>query len=145
MKRQRNTMLSHIVYLSDSTNFISWSLIKDILLSSDENNKNKNVTGILFGHGMNFLQVLEGDETVIKKLYKHIAKDQRHQNITLLDFGPVAERKFSDWNMKGFNFNNLPKEKQQHILNKYCDAGEDFFLPNEKKSCLAFIDEITQL
>ena len=138
-------MLSHIVYLSDSTNFISWSLIKDILLFSDENNKNKNVTGILFGHGINFLQVLEGDKVVIKNLYEHIAKDERHQNITLLDFCPIAERKFKGWSMKGFNFANLPKEQQQHILNKYCDAGEYFYLPTETKSCLAFIDELTQL
>jgi len=138
-------MLSHIVYLSDSTNFISWDLIKDILLFSDENNKNKNVTGILFGHSMNFLQVLEGDKAVIKNLYEHIAKDERHQNIILLEFVPITERKFSDWSMRGFNFNNLPKEKQQHILNKYCGAGEEFFLPTETKSCLAFIDELTQL
>ncbi|MBA6327567.1 BLUF domain-containing protein [Colwellia sp. MB02u-6] len=138
-------MLSHIVYLSDSTNFINWSLIKDILLCSDENNKNKNVTGILFGHGINFLQVLEGDKIIIKNLYEHIAKDERHENIILLDFCPITERKFSGWSMKGFNFNNLPKEQQQHILNKYCPASEYFYLPTEKKSCLAFIDELTQL
>jgi hypothetical protein len=145
MKRQRNTMLSHIVYLSDSTNFISWALIKDILLFSDENNKKINVTGILFGHGVNFLQVLEGDEAVIKKLYEHIAKDERHKNIVLLDFSPIAKRKFSGWSMQGFNFNNLPKEQQQRILNKYCADGEEFFLPTEIKSCLAFIDELTPL
>jgi hypothetical protein len=63
------------------------------------NNKRAGVTGALLLTGNWFVQVLEGDEATVRSLYDTIAKDPRHDSVTLLDSGDVAERVFARWSM----------------------------------------------
>jgi hypothetical protein len=46
-----------------------------------------------------FLQLIEGEEPVVKQLYKTIAKDGRHQSSMIMREGPISVRFFSDWSM----------------------------------------------
>ena len=53
-----------------------------------------------------FLQILEGEESVVRALYyDHIVVDPRHRRCRVLGAGACAERSFADWNM-GFRVAN---------------------------------------
>lgn len=63
------------------------------------NNKRQHITGALLLDGEHYVQVLEGDETLVRELYEHIAKDPRHDSVALLESGTVEQRVFSRWSM----------------------------------------------
>jgi hypothetical protein len=73
--------------------------ILDILSASRRNNKEYNITGCLIYHKDTFIQILEGEKKDVKKIFKKIIHDFRHQEIALLWEGTCKERAFSAWNM----------------------------------------------
>jgi hypothetical protein len=62
-------------------------------------NKARQVTGALLLSGDSFVQVLEGDEAVVRGLYDTIAGDPRHGSVTLLEAAVVPQRRFARWAM----------------------------------------------
>jgi len=56
---------------------------------------------LLYREGF-FIQALEGEQEVVESLYKKIAKDRRHKNVTLVYTHEIDKRGFGDWSM-GFN------------------------------------------
>jgi hypothetical protein len=53
---------------------------------------------LLYDKG-SFLQLLEGEEPVVRALYDKICKDGRHASPALLWVGDVDERSFGEWSM----------------------------------------------
>ena len=92
-------MIYYLVYLSSSTDLFSVKDLADVLNVSRKNNSSLNVTGILLYHEGSILQVLEGDEAVVKNLYAKIEKDARHKNVVQMVGGTNSERSFPDWSM----------------------------------------------
>ena len=45
------------------------------------------------------MQLLEGEQEIIERLYKRIEKDKRHFNVELMQTGHVNERIFTKWAM----------------------------------------------
>lgn len=45
------------------------------------------------------MQVLEGPEQAVLKLYMQITLDKRHNSCQIIHFSPVKERMFEDWAM----------------------------------------------
>ena len=88
-----------LIYSSRSIDTIDEIDITAILNTSRDFNKKNKITGCLLYHNNEFIQILEGDEIVVKKLYASILKDKRHHNILLLAEGLKQERDFKDWNM----------------------------------------------
>jgi hypothetical protein len=78
---------------------MSESDVDNLLKQSRQINQDNEVTGILFFGGTDFLQVLEGTESVIIKLYTKIMDDPRHKNCHLLDISLGQSRFFSEWSM----------------------------------------------
>ena len=63
------------------------------------NNKARSITGaLLLGDGA-FVQMLEGDEAAVGVLFERIARDPRHDTVTLLESGPAPARLFARWAM----------------------------------------------
>lgn len=88
-----------LVYSSEPKKRMMKSHLYKILRQSRINNKLDNVTGLLvFVDGM-FLQVLEGQDDSVKKIFERIKADERHQNINILFEGNVEERAFPKWEM----------------------------------------------
>lgn len=79
--------------------------VKSILDVARVNNPAKGITGFLCFDGHRFLQILEGEKTVIQELYASIERDTRHKDIELLHQGDISERSFSEWSMA---YDNLP-------------------------------------
>lgn len=89
-----------LVYASRAAdNFSETDLIDILKLARLENGKT-GVTGVLIYHNGYFLQMLEGDFSIINTLfYEHICKDTRHNNIATLFQEYKPKRDFPNWNM----------------------------------------------
>jgi len=45
------------------------------------------------------MQLLEGDEQIIRKLFNKIVTGERHESVVLLQIGKYEQRCFTDWSM----------------------------------------------
>lgn len=93
-----------LVYASSATRPFSGDDLGDLLKVSRENNAGLGITGMLPYKDGNFLQVLEGEEGVVRALYEKIRADPRHGGEITLQQGFVEGRQFPDWSM---GFRNL--------------------------------------
>ncbi len=116
-------MLYRIIYLSSGLKDLTSSDVKEILVKAKENNREKNITGVLLYLDKNFIQVLEGEKEDVLKLYQKISLDHRHKNVIKVIEGNIASRQFDRWDMgfieidsddlkdlsefKDFNFKNI--------------------------------------
>ena len=96
-----------LVYVSSAVRQFSPSELVDLLANCHENNATLGITGMLLYKDGNFMQVLEGDQEVVRPLYAKIGRDPRHRGLLTLLQGPLAERQFPDWSM-GFRDLNAP-------------------------------------
>jgi hypothetical protein len=91
--------MHHIVYMSQATDHLTPITLVTLLMQARTLNERQHVTGALvYGHGQ-FMQVIEGEEAVVKNLYERIARDPRHRNVFTLSDKPIANRRFAEWSM----------------------------------------------
>lgn len=118
--------LIQIIYASSAWQLLSEDEILNILEVSRENNAKRNITGILLYKDGNFLQVLEGDEEAVTRLYQTIERDQRHKGLILLAKRKIAEREFPDWSMGFVNLGTIDPASvpgYSSILNEPFDSA----------------------
>lgn len=89
----------YIIYLSAATQLMSDEELKEILVISNKNNRQQQVTGMLLYSDGNIIQVLEGDRQTVKALYTKISYDSRHHHIIKISEGEISQRNFPDWSM----------------------------------------------
>ncbi|MCH2535657.1 MAG: BLUF domain-containing protein [Bdellovibrionales bacterium] len=97
--------LVRLIYVSEFKTDKSSGELKNIIENSKLKNKELSITGILCADGDYYLQCLEGARDVINSLYGKIISDDRHKNVTLLEYTEVTERTFSNWYMNMIVFN----------------------------------------
>jgi hypothetical protein len=92
--------LYHLIYQSKATRAFSDDDLTQLLSKARDFNTQYKVTGLLlYGYG-SFLQILEGDDDIVKALYYlRIAADPNHQNLRVLREGFVEKRLFDQWAM----------------------------------------------
>lgn len=88
-----------LLYFSQATHVISEKQIVDILHSSRKNNAILDITGVLIHGGGLFMQVLEGREQAVIRLYAKMLDDRRHENCRIIYISPASERIFQGWSM----------------------------------------------
>ena len=88
-----------LVYLSRASERFEETSLLELLKTSRENNASLGVTGLLLYKDGNFLQLLEGEQATVQKLYAKIESDPRHYNVTTLMEGPLDQRQFPAWSM----------------------------------------------
>lgn len=89
----------YLLYSSKASYLFMKGDLPRILTTSRSNNTARKVTGILLFYNNNFIQVLEGDELVVKQIFEVISNDKRHNGVTKLLEGFSADRQFPDWAM----------------------------------------------
>jgi hypothetical protein len=98
----------HIIYSSQAKEAMTLTTLVVLLMQARSLNEQQHVTGALvYGNGQ-FIQVMEGDEAVVKDLYKRIFKDSRHSDVRKLAEGPILSRSFAQWSMA---FGEVPADK----------------------------------
>ena len=89
----------HLVYASSATKAFTKLELQELLQKARNNNVELGLTGMLLYKDGNFMQVLEGQKEVVRKLANTIEADDRHTGILVLLQGESEERNFPDWSM----------------------------------------------
>ena len=87
-----------LIYSSGIEPYLGDIDISSLLYAARQSNAEHKITGILLHINGKFIQVLEGEEAPVKKLYEIIDRDRRHKNLKILlekDMGvdPMLRRK----------------------------------------------------
>ena len=88
-----------LAYVSATSSAMSQDEIVALLVQSRANNSRVGVTGALLYHRGRFVQILEGDEQAVLRLYRTISRDQRHGDIHELSRQQIPTRQFPRWTM----------------------------------------------
>jgi hypothetical protein len=100
-------MLVRLVYASRAVAAVDQEELVAILRKSKANNPKLGITGVLcFSEGI-FLQALEGGRSAVNQLYNRITTDSRHNNVELLCYDEIGERRFASWSMGQVNVARL--------------------------------------
>lgn len=121
-------MLVRLLYASRAVD-TSPGAIEAILTQAREHNPSCGITGILCYGGGIFLQAIEGGRMAVSELFGHIQKDPRHQDVALLHFEEITERRFGGWtmgqvNLGKLNASTLLKYSEKATLDPYAVSGK---------------------
>ena len=100
-------MMYELIYHSTASRGFDINSLRDILITARIFNSENQITGCLVYHQTEFMQILEGQEEVVKDLYKKLQTDPRHYNLNILSQGPIEERAFADWTMAYYDLSSL--------------------------------------
>ncbi len=88
-----------LVYTSISTHSMSENELQDILKISRKRNEASGITGMLLYLDPFFMQVLEGEDSVLVQLFERIKKDPRHHKTSPIYKESIQDRRFKNWTM----------------------------------------------
>ena len=136
-----------LIYSSGIEPYLGDIDIPSLIYAARQSNVEHKITGILLHINGKFIQVLEGEEASVKKLYEIISRDRRHKNLKILLEKEIDDRQFDGWDM-GFK-NITEKELNEHpILKSYLedkasDNSSDVYnflvgLNSDQECCEAF-------
>lgn len=91
--------LFQLVYESTEARSMTEADLRALLRKARAKNDKLGVTGLLLYAQGRFLQVLEGPESAVRRLYATIQEDPRHINVETLLTTPTDERTFPNWEM----------------------------------------------
>ena len=101
-----------LTYASTATWHLSKSDLNELLAQCRKNNANLGITGLMLYKDGNFMQVLEGEESMVRSIYAKISSDPRHKGEILLQQGALEERQFPGWSM---GYRNLDSQEARSI------------------------------
>ena len=91
--------LTQLIYSSRPFGFDD-GILSQILMTARRNNANAHVTGCLICRGDLYLQLLEGPEEGVNRLYEAIFEDDRHLEVTRRMHRQIETRLFDGWAMR---------------------------------------------
>ena len=99
------------------------SLIK-ILDASTRYNHAAGVTGLLMHGGGMFMQVLEGADAEVFRLYVKLLDDPRHTDCNVILVTSIEKRMFADWAMAAMNVPDIEFQQLQEIVSHRYETVE---------------------
>lgn len=132
-----------LVYKSKAKENISQFEIEAILETAQSFNKANELTGCLIFHNNYFIQLLEGNEEILRTLYTRIAKDTRHTDVELLYEKTKSQRNFENWGMAFVNLDEndgFTKKLFEDNVTTYAEIT-----PKITKASDIFWDEVKEL
>lgn len=100
-------MLYELLYTSVASTALTPEQQVALLEQAHSTNQKIGITGLLVYHRREFMQILEGEEAVVKALYAKICQDDRHTSVNTFWEGTIAERSFSGWSMGFVNIADI--------------------------------------
>jgi hypothetical protein len=92
-------MFFQLLYISSATRPMLRIDVESILFTARRFNQKLELTGLLLSSPSHFMQILEGEEDVVRSAYERICRDPRHHAHVILRETRVDERQFGDWTM----------------------------------------------
>ena len=100
-------MLIRVIYVSSAVGPQTSTVSSAILKKATAWNKANDITGVLCqGQGV-YLQALEGERSIVTKLYSRIYEDQRHTNIEMIHCESIAKRRYANWSMAHVSLSDI--------------------------------------
>jgi Sensors of blue-light using FAD len=131
-------MLVRLLYVSRAVDADHAQATESILQASRNHNMANGITGILCYGGGLYLQAIEGGRNAVNALYTQITRDARHQDVVLLHYEEILERRFGGWTMGQVNMAKI----NTSIVLKYSERPElDPYAVSGKMS-LALLEEL---
>ncbi len=118
--------MHQIVYLSTAFRDMSQTELDDIMEVSHLNNVRELITGILVYVDGSIIQLIEGPEYNVQKLYRKIQADLRHHGIIRLYEGSIKKRLFPNWTMA---YKRMSKSEFWADLDAQVNLNEKDLLP----------------
>ena len=134
-----------LIYKSRSAQPLDWDIVHDITDKSEANNKSFGVTGVLLASRSHFLQVLEGNFESVNSIFRRIAKDERHCDLSIISFSVVDARVFGSWGMRGIGAFDFNKTIEEELKSKYGEEEGGIHFPLEEWQSLAMINDIKMI
>jgi hypothetical protein len=91
--------MHHIIYSSQAKGDMTLTTLVVLLMQARFLNERHHVTGALVYGDSQFMQIMEGEESVVKDLYERVARDPRHHNVRKLADKTIETRSFAQWSM----------------------------------------------
>ena len=91
--------LAQLIYVSHLQEDIAANTLQALVDRSQEDNRQRHITGVLLCHGRNLMQVLEGELADITALFERIRADRRHSEIRCVICKNIHKRLFPEWGM----------------------------------------------
>jgi len=88
-----------LVYRSLASESFNISQIYGMLSKAKDYNFEHHITGCLLYHNNNFLQLIEGEEKEVLKLFQKISTENRHHSLQMLESDHIEKRVFDEWSM----------------------------------------------
>lgn len=107
-----------MIYYSTASPNLSINDILSILENSRDFNSKNEITGCLLYHNNEFVQLIEGEEEAVKKLYAKIEIDKRHRNLIIVIQDNIAGRSFKNWSMAYYKPTTAAAENLSELLFK---------------------------
>lgn len=104
-----------IIYTSISSRKLSNDKLNKYLRKLKAKYEEKNLTGIFLYLDPYIMQILEGEEELLIKLFKKINKDSRHRKIRLIYSQPIKQRLFLNWTIMSSAHENI--EDSESFIN----------------------------
>ena len=92
-------MLRRIAWSSVPSSSFSAARLGEIVAPARWNNKCNDVSGVLLYTGMHFLEILEGEESVLNEMWSRLENDHRHASLVRIGDEACEERRFVGWKM----------------------------------------------
>ena len=131
-----------LIYKSRANQLIDWEFVKTLIGKSESKNQQVGITGVLLATQTHFLQVIEGDFDEINRLFMHIARDPRHEEIQLVSFACVESRLFGGWAMHAIGVFDFNQELVDDLIEQYGEEDGSVKFPVEDWKVLALISDL---
>lgn len=108
--------LRSITYMSSAVRLLLEQELDDLLIRARRRNEVESVTGVLLYDAGNFLQVIEGPESGLARVYSAIMADRMHHNVFELLNDPIEYRAFPHWSMAYLGVGAASEEPPADLL-----------------------------
>jgi len=120
-----SSKLYQIIYTSTARRELAAEELLSLLRGSRIRNAVAGITGLLLYHDGRLMQILEGTEKNVRKLFEKIEGDQRHRGLFIVWEGAISTRQFTDHSMALHDPTELESHYpglSHHLLEK-CEHG----------------------
>jgi hypothetical protein len=125
-----------LIYASSARRRLAAADLEAILDVARRNNARQGISGMLLYKDGNFIQLLEGAEDAILRLFETIKADSRHRGIVVLDERPVDAPALADWSM---GFREVDADAEGAGLFKLTEQTIDRELADTPRTILRFM------
>ena len=99
--------MRQVLYGSVIANAATKLDLEALVVQARSRNKALCATGIIWSDGWRIVQVIEGPDTAIERLFTSIQNDTRHKIINTILYKSIVERQFGIWPLAYRTANNI--------------------------------------